>query len=176
METTELLQRVRVASPCNADWNAMEGDERARFCRLCSKHVYNFSAMLPEEIAGLIQAREGRLCARFYRRRDGTMLTANCPVGRRRQWRRDLLGLFFGAVGLLATALGIAAASQNAGSCAAGRDLWQTLHYKLRTLFQPVPTRCGTPGMGKLAVLGDIAIAPPSPPPSSSPESETPVE
>jgi hypothetical protein len=31
---------------------------------------------------------EGRLCVRFYRRRDGTILTNNCPVGLRALKRR----------------------------------------------------------------------------------------
>src|SRR6516162_8887116 len=37
--------RLRVASPCPADWNAMQGDDRVRFCGQCEKNVYNLSAM-----------------------------------------------------------------------------------------------------------------------------------
>ena len=37
--------------------------------------------MTGEEVEDLIRRTEGRLCVRFYRRKDGTILTRNCPVG-----------------------------------------------------------------------------------------------
>ncbi len=40
------------------------------------------------EIERLVRNREGRLCARFYARPDGTLLTQNCPVGFRAKVRR----------------------------------------------------------------------------------------
>lgn len=72
---------IRVASPCNADWEVMQGDERMRFCSQCRLHVYNLSAMSRPEAETLVRQKEGRLCVRFYRRSDGTMLTEDCPVG-----------------------------------------------------------------------------------------------
>ena len=78
------LESVRVAAPCHADWDRMQGDERARFCSSCEKHVYNLSGMTRGEAEALIQAHEGQLCVRFYRRADGTVLTDNCPVGLRK--------------------------------------------------------------------------------------------
>src|SRR5436305_295871 len=74
---------VRIASPCRADWNKMHGDDRVRFCGECSLSVYNFSEMDQEEIEDLLRNREGRTCARFFRRADGTMLTRDCPAGMR---------------------------------------------------------------------------------------------
>jgi 5-hydroxyisourate hydrolase-like protein (transthyretin family) len=59
----------------------MEGTNRVRYCAECKLNVYNFSEMSPAEIDALIAAKTGRLCARFYQRTDGTMLTQNCPVG-----------------------------------------------------------------------------------------------
>ncbi len=79
-----MLPNIRVASPCPADWEKMIGDERVRHCNDCNLNVYNFSAMTEREVARLLAARQGRLCGRFYRRADGTMLTQNCPVGLRR--------------------------------------------------------------------------------------------
>jgi hypothetical protein len=61
----------------------MKGDDRVRFCSQCSLNVYNLSSMKPEEAESLVQQHEGRLCVRFYRRRDGTVLTGDCPVGLR---------------------------------------------------------------------------------------------
>ena len=75
------LNKIRVAAPCNAEWKWMYGTDRVRFCPQCSKNVYNLSAMTREEAELLILRNEGRLCARFYRRKDGTIITTNCPVG-----------------------------------------------------------------------------------------------
>src|SRR6185369_717825 len=79
-----VLDNVYIASPCSADWDEMRGDERVRFCGRCEKNVYNLSAMTRAEAEAAVAAREGRLCVRFFRRSDGTMLTADCPVGARR--------------------------------------------------------------------------------------------
>jgi hypothetical protein len=59
----------------------MPGDERSRFCHACKLHVYNLSALTEPEALSLLQEHEGRLCARVYRRADGTVLTQDCPVG-----------------------------------------------------------------------------------------------
>lgn len=79
----ELLSSLTVASPCSADWDSMVGDVRVRHCGACNLNVYNLSAMPAEEAAALVQAREGRLCIRLYRRADGTVITRDCPVGLR---------------------------------------------------------------------------------------------
>ena len=78
------LEQIRIAEPCNAWWDQMQGDERVRFCGECRKNVYNLSAMSRAEAEALVFETEGRLCVRFYRRRDGTVLTDNCPVGVRK--------------------------------------------------------------------------------------------
>ena len=44
--------------------------------------------MTREEAEDVIRGTEGRLCVRFYRRRDGTILTQNCPTGLRALRRR----------------------------------------------------------------------------------------
>jgi hypothetical protein len=75
------LDQIEVASPCHASWAAMQGDQRVRFCRDCKLNVYNLSAMTRVEAQQLVQQREGRLCVRFYRRPDGTVLTRDCPIG-----------------------------------------------------------------------------------------------
>jgi hypothetical protein len=66
----------------------MVGNERVRFCGQCSLNVYNLSAMTRSEAEQLISQAEGRLCVRYYRRADGTVLTKNCPVGLRSLKRR----------------------------------------------------------------------------------------
>lgn len=76
-----ILDQVRIATPCKASWEGMVGDDRVRHCGRCDLNVYNVAAMTREEAERLIVAREGRLCMRVYQRADGTILTADCPVG-----------------------------------------------------------------------------------------------
>ena len=61
----------------------MAGDERVRHCSLCSLNVYNFAEMTGEDVRELLMRTEGRVCARLYRRADGTVLTRDCPTGLR---------------------------------------------------------------------------------------------
>ena len=78
---TNPLDNIHIASPCSADWDEMFGDDRKRFCGDCKLNVYNLSDMTRREAENLLISSEGRLCVRFFRRADGTMLTKNCPVG-----------------------------------------------------------------------------------------------
>lgn len=78
---TNPLSNIKIASPCSADWNEMVGDERRRFCGECKLNVYNLSGMSQREAENLLLNSEGRLCVRFYKRADGTILTKDCPVG-----------------------------------------------------------------------------------------------
>lgn len=78
------LKNIRVASPCDVGFENMEGDDRIRFCGLCKLNVYNIGGMSDEEATELIESNEGQLCVRLYRRKDGTVLTDNCPVGLRK--------------------------------------------------------------------------------------------
>ena len=82
------LDHVAVAAPCNVGWDNMVGNERVRFCGQCSLNVYNLSAMPKREAEQLVSQTEGRLCVRYYRRADGTILTKNCPIGLRALKRR----------------------------------------------------------------------------------------
>ena len=74
-----MLERIKIASPCKANWEQMAGDERVRHCAECNLDVYNLSAMTRREVEHLVQEREGRLCARFYRRADGYHADARLP-------------------------------------------------------------------------------------------------
>jgi hypothetical protein len=78
---TNPLENIKIASPCSQDWNEMIGSERKRFCGECKLNVYNLSGMSRAEAENLLLNSEGRLCVRFYRRADGSVLTKDCPVG-----------------------------------------------------------------------------------------------
>ena len=80
-QATPVLERLRVASACPVSWETMAGDERVRHCGQCRLNVYDLSAMSRREAEALVAGREARLCVRFFRRADGTVLTRDCPVG-----------------------------------------------------------------------------------------------
>lgn len=109
MTELPLLSRVRVASPCPASWARMTGDARVRFCAACKLSVYNLSELTADEAEQLIASHEGRLCVRYYQRRDGTVLTRDCPVGVWRA-RRALVRVGAAAAGLALALLGGVAA------------------------------------------------------------------
>lgn len=73
----------------------MVGDDRSRFCGRCESRVYDFSGMTRAEIERLLEEKEGGVCARMYRRSDGTILTRDCPIGvaRARRWWTFWTGL-----------------------------------------------------------------------------------
>ncbi len=85
---TTMLDRLRIASPCPIAWDSMVGGDHTRFCQHCNLHVYNISALSQRQAEELLANTEDRLCARLYRRADGTVLTQDCPVGWRAVKRR----------------------------------------------------------------------------------------
>lgn len=78
---TNPLENIRIASPCPANWDEMYGNDRMRFCGECKLNVYNLSGMSRNEAENLVSNAEGRLCVRYFQRKDGTIITQNCPVG-----------------------------------------------------------------------------------------------
>ena len=104
------LNNVKIASPCSQDWNAMIGNDRTRYCGECKLNVFNLSGMSRAEAENLVMNAEGRLCVRFYKRADGSVITEDCPVGWARIKQRtkvyatalaSLIFSFFGALGLV---------------------------------------------------------------------------
>ncbi len=85
------LKNLKIASPCSAEWNAMAGDDRKRFCGECKLNVYDLSGMTSYDAENLLRNSEGRLCVRFYQRADGTVLTKDCPIGWNRVKQRGIL-------------------------------------------------------------------------------------
>ena len=119
------LDQISIAAPCSANWNEMSGDDRARFCGLCKKHVYNISAMSRMEAEALIKEKEGRdTCVRLFKRADGTVIVDNCPVGLR-AIRNRMRWVGAGAAALLTLLGGVAlAGNSNSGSKRASLKEW----------------------------------------------------
>lgn len=97
------INNIRIASPCTVGWDTMKGGERERHYESCNLNVYNIAEMTANEFNSLISRSEGRVCARIYRRADGTVLTKDCPVGLRAYRKR--VSRFAGAT--LAAILGL---------------------------------------------------------------------
>ena len=99
------LDAVTIASPCTVPWNSMKGDDRKRYCGSCCLHVYDVSQMSRPEAESLLLHSEGRVCARLWRRTDGTLLTKDCgpirlAIERRLRWVRVAAAAILGAMGL----------------------------------------------------------------------------
>lgn len=103
--SSDMLDRIQIATPCDAKWEDMLGDERVRFCGACAKHVYNIGRMQREEALGLIQENEGNVCIRLYRRKDGTVLVEDCPVGLAQKAARQAKRVLIATITLFLTIL-----------------------------------------------------------------------
>jgi hypothetical protein len=79
--------------PCSVRWDAMVGDEVVRKCPYCRLNVYNFAKMTPEAICETINRHEGKMCAAFYARADGTMTLSPCAEAEQ--------ALFRGGIGVI---------------------------------------------------------------------------
>jgi len=130
----------------------MTGDDRARFCGQCQKNVYNLSAMTRTQIETLIREKEGKFCGRFYRRADGRLLTADCPL-RLRRMRERLAGL---GGALCAFLLSVAGCSPRQTNSTGGEVRGQVLMGDVALPALPVPSPATNPPV----LLGEISVAP----------------
>jgi hypothetical protein len=150
MRSLPRLEDVRIAAPCPASWEAMKGDDRVRFCAACGKDVYNLSALPRVEAEQLLAERGGSICKTLYLRADGTVITADCPVGVVRRLRvRRVLAVAAGA-GALALATALYRSPPRAAAPVAATP----------ERIAPAPTS-----------PGPTALAPEFPAPASTPES-----
>ena len=159
MSTTKIrLNLIAVASPCTASWDGMSGDDTTRFCGQCAQYVYNLSEMTQTEAEALVHEHEGKMCVRFYKRADGTMMTKDCPVGWRAVKRR--VALVGGAAAAIVVAMfglltaGVFASSVR-GNGRGGMELVNPITRIRDILFPPV-------------VMGGMDRLPPEQPPGAN--------
>ena len=154
----------------------MSGDERVRACGDCKKNVYNLSEMTRDEAEALIVAKEGRLCVRYYQRKDGTILLADCTIGVSKRRKRRIIAA--GAAALLA-----------GGAIFAGREAYkkhkaeheivmggaEPIHMQGELVQDPVPVPpkaddrvvdVKTPEVHKV-MMGKMSVSPPKAPPKA---------
>jgi hypothetical protein len=164
-----LLQSARIASPCPVRWEDLTptGQSHTRHCDKCNLNVHNLSDMSGAEADALLRSalnedgsKKHRLCAAIYRRADGTILTADCPVGLAavRAKARRTIARAAAAVGLT-TVVSWAAAREASRSAFARTQPLATVANYLRGGPVPPPISTGY-------VMGDIAtpVSQPAPP------------
>lgn len=74
------LEQIHIPAPCSQSWEAMTGEEQARFCEHCQKSVHNLSAMTRPEAERLVTRLGGNLCVRIEARADGSIITREVPT------------------------------------------------------------------------------------------------
>lgn len=153
-----VLENIRVASPCPAKWEQMAGDQKTRFCGQCTLNVHNFSAMTEQEVLRLLAESEGRVCGRFYLRRDGTILTQDCPVGIAAM-RRRLARLVGSVAAAVIFAAGVVSFFRPGPARGAGAKSSVTQIEPIKSLHKWIaPAGAGTPPV----MMGEIAWTPPA--------------
>jgi ankyrin repeat protein len=75
MSAKDLLDTIRVESPCEVSWDSMIGNDQVRFCEHCNLTVSDLSQLSRKRALRLVRASKGRLCVRYYRRPDGSTVT-----------------------------------------------------------------------------------------------------
>ena len=175
MKTTDLLLKLRVASPCTARWEDMKGDEQVRFCSHCKKNVYNLSALSASDADALVKSKEGKLCARLYQRTDGTVLTEDCPVGLAKAWKRAQAMVLAG-VGLVVFAIINMAAlnreEEPSLSMAQLKFRAEEVQNDIKTKLGLNKTVMKLGEVCKVPVMGKVAAPKPLPPKQPTPKSD----
>ena len=148
----DVLRRLEIASPCTVAWDSMRGDDNVRLCGQCRLNVYNLSGMSTRDALSLVASREHRVCVRFYRRLDGTVVTQDCGSAARRAAR-----LMFGAI---CTFIALVIAGT-----AAGHETWMT---EVRRPWKGQLSLKGPLDLEDRAVMGMMAL-PMAPPVAPAP-------
>lgn len=95
-------ERSRKASVCKSSWDNMVGTTQIRYCSQCKSFAYDFTGMSLEEADKLVFQREEKESPIFFRRKDGKLLTRDCPVGLA-QFKKKIVSTI--AAGLLLMAI-----------------------------------------------------------------------
>jgi hypothetical protein len=171
---------VRIASPCTVKWESMtpvatpgvDGD-RQRHCAQCKLNVFNIKELTEAEVRALLLKAEGRVCGRVFQRKDGTVLTRDCPTGVAALRKRAMVALMAAAalvLGLVGLRLG------NRRDCPTTSDSWfdrtvGTRFYEVREELRD--TKTFGPVIEEFwprvtVTAGAMVALPPPPPPTGA--------
>lgn len=105
------LETMRTPEPCAADWDAMRGNDRVRFCEHCAHAVHDLSSMTRKDALRLVRQSQGRLCVRYTTLPGGRVKTLD-PPGPLHQISRRASRVAAGAFGAALTLSAGAAAAR----------------------------------------------------------------
>lgn len=80
MRKTPLFELLRVARPCEQDWDGMTPEDGGRHCASCQKSVHDVATLRTSDVEDLVRAMAGQEppCIRlFVRRSDGAILVGD---------------------------------------------------------------------------------------------------
>ena len=92
-----IIDSINVENPCHESWEKMTGDSRQRFCELCNKQVHNLSEMTSAQAEELLANSQSRLCVRYYRNADGSVMTSDRRDTHETRFRRVMRRLVVSA-------------------------------------------------------------------------------
>jgi len=153
--------QLHIAEPCNADWTAMSGDERERFCGSCQKHVHDLSAMSARQAEQLVRGQEG-LCVRYRVDRQGRLVHR----------RNRLLGAVAAGLALSAPALASGAIERDTSWFDRLVDWATSALTEEAVTGQVVAPRLE---LGEVELMGDVVFEPEAQPTELSGEPEAAV-
>lgn len=150
-----VLPQVRIKTPCQMNWDEMDGDASKRFCGHCQKHVHNFSEMDSNSVSKLLGSGQS-VCAKIRKRADGSIITKDHVSAcedriSRRSW--------FTRLGALAASI---AAIVTLGGCREP-ELIETTGIIAPPPAAQAPELLGEADLMGGAELGDVVIAEPQP-------------
>ena len=67
MSARDSASQIRIASPCDVDWDSMVGNDRIRFCEHCQLTVHNVDFITKKQLRRLIARSGDRLCVNYQR-------------------------------------------------------------------------------------------------------------
>ena len=65
MSGRDSASQIRIASPCDVDWDSMFGNDRVRFCEHCQRTVHNVDLLTKKQLRRLIARAGDRLCVNY---------------------------------------------------------------------------------------------------------------
>ncbi|HXQ70337.1 MAG TPA: ankyrin repeat domain-containing protein [Pyrinomonadaceae bacterium] len=65
MSARDSVPQIRIASPCDVEWDSMIGNDRVRFCEHCQLTVHNVDRASRKQIKRLVARSKGRLCVNY---------------------------------------------------------------------------------------------------------------
>jgi hypothetical protein len=76
-----VLDHCSIAAPCDGACGQADGNARVGLCQRCGMFLYDIAGLSANAAQALTANTEGPSNGRLFKRRDGKVMTRNCPVG-----------------------------------------------------------------------------------------------